>query len=90
VPVVWIPPLLRELTAGQEQVTVPGETVRQVVESLDGRYPGIGARLRDEEGRLRPGISVAVDGKVSRLRMRQPLTEKSEVHFLPSISGGQR
>ena len=89
-PVVWIPALLRELTGGQEQVTVPGETVRQVIESLDERYPGIWARLSDEEGQLRPGITVAVDGQVSRLRMRHPLADNSEVHFLPAIGGGQR
>ena len=89
-PVVWIPALLRELTGGQEQVTAPGETVRQVIESLDERYPGIRARLSDEDGRLRPGITVAVDGQVSRLRMRHPLAENSEVHFLPAISGGRR
>jgi molybdopterin converting factor small subunit len=29
-----------------------------------------------------------VDGRVSTQRMRHPLTENSEVHFLPAISGG--
>jgi molybdopterin converting factor small subunit len=29
-----------------------------------------------------------VDGKVSQQGLRQPLTETSEVHFVPAIRGG--
>jgi molybdopterin synthase sulfur carrier subunit len=85
--VVWIPALLRDLTDGQAQVTVPGETVRQVIAQLEKAYPGIEARLC-EEGRLRSNISVVVDGRVSSQRLRHELTQTSEVHFLPAISGG--
>ena len=77
--VAWIPALLRDLTGGEEQAIVPGETVRQVIENK--------ARLC-EDGRLRPNISVAVDGLVSRQGLRQRLAERSEVHFLPAMSGG--
>jgi molybdopterin synthase sulfur carrier subunit len=84
-PVVWVPSLLRDLTGGEDTLTVPGETVRQVIENLDARYPGIRERLC-EQGALRPNIAVVVDGVASRLRHR--LTETSEVHFVPAISGG--
>lgn len=86
-PVVWIPALLRDLTGEQEELTVPGETVRQLIEHLNERYPGIEARLC-QEGRVRPNITVIVDGVVSRQRLRHRLTETSEVHFVPAISGG--
>jgi molybdopterin synthase sulfur carrier subunit len=84
---VWIPALLRDLTGGQAHVMVSGETVRELVANLDAQYPGIEARLC-EDGRLRPHISVVVDGTVSSQRLRHPLSETSEVHFLPAISGG--
>ena len=84
---VWIPALLRDLTDGQARVTASGETVRQVIEQLERTYPGVESRLC-KEGRLRPSISVVVDGKVSLQRLRHRLTETSEVHFLPAISGG--
>ena len=84
---VWIPALLRDLTGGKAHVAVPGDSVREVIANLDQAYPGIEARLC-EEGRLRPHISVVVDGQVSSQRMRHRLTETSEVHFLPAISGG--
>lgn len=85
--VVWIPSLLRDLTGGEEKVTVPGETVRQAIENLEKIYPGIQARLC-KEGRLQPNISVIVDGQLSQQQLRQRLIETSEVHFLPAISGG--
>jgi molybdopterin synthase sulfur carrier subunit len=84
---VWIPSLLRDLTDGQAQVEAPGETVRQLITNLEQTYPGVEARLCTE-GKLRPSISVVVDGQVSSQRMRHTLSESSEVHFLPAISGG--
>jgi len=84
---VWIPALLRDLTGGTDQVTVPGATVRQVIEQIEKRFPGMQERLCDGD-RLRPSIVVVVDGAVSRQRMRQVLADTSEVHFLPTIGGG--
>jgi molybdopterin synthase sulfur carrier subunit len=92
VAIVWIPALYRDLTGGDEKATVPGDTVREVIENLEARYPGVRARLyRDSDERLRPGVAVVVDGVVIRGQsraLREPLTETSEVHFLPAISGG--
>ena len=86
-PIVWIPSLLRELTEGQEKLIVPGETVREVISNLDARYPGVEARLC-QDGRLQFNIAVVVDGAISRQGLRQAVTEASEVHFIPAISGG--
>jgi sulfur-carrier protein len=86
-PSVWIPSLLRDLTGGQGTLAVSGDTVRQIIDNLDATYPGIKARLCDGD-RLRPTLTVVVDGKVSQQRLRQPVTETSEVHFIPSLSGG--
>jgi molybdopterin synthase sulfur carrier subunit len=78
---------MRDLTGGADRVTVPGRTVRQVIESLEAAYPGMKARLVQDD-HLNPSLGVAVDGVVSRLRLRQPVGETSEVHFLPAVSGG--
>jgi molybdopterin synthase sulfur carrier subunit len=86
---VWVPSLMRDLTGGADRVDVPGSTVRQVIESLEAAYPGIKERLVEDD-RLKPSIGVAVDGVVSRLGLRQPVGETSEVHFLPAVSGGTR
>ncbi len=86
-PVIWIPAQLRDLTGGLERVTVEAETVRQAIDGLDRMYPGIRQRLYEED-RLRPNLSVLVDGVVSTQRLRQRLGPTSEVHILPVISGG--
>ena len=88
-PIVFIPALLRELTGGQTRVQVPGATVREVIENLEARYPGMHERLV-EESRLRPNITVVVDGVPGAKRLRTPVGEDSEVHFIPSMSGGCR
>ncbi len=86
-PVIWIPAQLRDLTGGLEKVTVEAETVRQAIDGLERMYPGIRQRLYEED-RLRPNLSVLVDGVVSTQRLRQRLSPTSEVHILPVISGG--
>ena len=84
---VWIPSLLRDLTGGAETVTVPGASVRQVIDELDRLHPGARGRLCDGDA-LRAGLAVVVDNEVARLGLLQPVGPDSEVHFLPAIGGG--
>jgi len=86
-PTLWIPTPLRDLTQGKASVVVAGSSVREALESLEAQYPGIKERLCDGE-KVRPHISVMVDGHVSHLKMREKLTETSEIHFVIAISGG--
>ena len=87
VAVVWIPPLLRELTGGAAQVETFGKTIGQVIDDLEEHYPGIKDRLCEGD-RIHSNISVFVDGVAGQRMMRQPVRENSEIHFLPAISGG--
>lgn len=84
---VFIPALLQAAVGGASQVDVPGSTVRQVIENLDRLHPGVQAKLV-EGGRLRPNLSVAVDGEVSPLGLMERVEPDSEVHFVTAISGG--
>ena len=85
---VFIPSLMQGLTNGQHRVAVRGSTVRQIIDGLEESYPGIKERLV-EDNRVKPNISVAVDGEVTPLGMLERVGEDSEVHFLPAIGGGQ-
>jgi molybdopterin converting factor small subunit len=86
-PRVWIPSLLRDLTAGQETVIVSGTRVDEVIEELERLYPGVKSRLREGDT-LRSGIAVVVGTAVGRLGLYEPVGPDSEVHFLPAIAGG--
>ena len=83
-PEVWIPTGARKLTGGQQRVRVTGSTIRQVVDSLDKVYPGVKARLCDDDG-IMPGIAVIVDSEATNIGLLQQVQEDSEVHFLPAI-----
>lgn len=86
-PVVFIPPPLRELTGGQELVSIEGTTVRELIDALDRLHPGVKQQLCDGD-RLRPGLAVVVGGSASSLGLRQRVPANAEVHFLPAIGGG--
>jgi molybdopterin converting factor small subunit len=84
---VFIPTLLQNLTGGRASVEVDGATVRQVIDNLERNWPGIRDRLVDAD-RMRPNISVAVDGEVSPLGLAETVESGSEVHFIAAIRGG--
>ncbi len=86
-PILFIPAPIRDLTQGKASVVVSGSTVREAIENLDAQFPGIKDRLCENE-KIRPNISVMVNGQVSALKMREKLSETSEVHFVIAISGG--
>jgi sulfur-carrier protein len=86
-PTVIVPALLRQLTNGQDRVAVRGANVRQVVEDLERQFPGIKAHLI-EDGDLKSGINVSVDGEMGIGGLTDPVKENSEVYFLPAIGGG--
>lgn len=86
-PCVYIPPLIRRLTDGTETVEVEADSVREAIARLEELYPGVAERLC-QDGEMKPGISVAVNGNVCSRGVLQKLTADDEVHFLPAIGGG--
>ena len=86
-PAVFIPTMLQSLSGGVKQVDIDAKNVRQIVDELERLYPGMKERLVDE-GRLRPNVSVAVDGEVARMGLLEKVGDASEVHFVPAIGGG--
>ncbi len=44
---VYIPSLMQKLTDGHVNVEIPGATVRQIIENLESKHPGMKERLVD-------------------------------------------
>ena len=87
---VWLPTPYRDLVGGVETVEVAGSTVRQITRNLDTAYPSFWERLVDDEtDRIRPGISVVINGVVIGTALYEPVGENDEVHYLPAIAGGE-
>lgn len=86
-PVIAIPSLIRNLTDGEDSVTVEGATIREVINDLENQYPGTKAKLCDGD-RINPSIGVYINGVLTRIAMHDPVDTDAELHFLPAISGG--
>jgi len=85
---VVIPALMRKFTGGVERVEVPGKTIRELVNRLGERFPGIDQQLL-EDGDIRSSIAVSIDGEIATGGVLDAVGENSEVHFIPAIGGGQ-
>jgi sulfur-carrier protein len=88
-PTVFIPAMLKGFTGGLGQVEIEGATVREIVENLDRKFPGLAARLV-EGGKLKTNLAVAIDGEVAALGLLEKVPASGEVHFVAAISGGSR
>lgn len=88
--VVFLPTPLRKRFDGRQSIDVPGGTLRQIIEELERRSPGVRELLVDPEleGRVNRSYSAIVDGEASDLGLRTTVREDSEVHFVPAIAGG--
>ena len=86
---VRLPTMLRAYTAGEKVVAAEGESVADVVNDLDSRYPGIAGRLVDESG-LRRFVNVYLDDADVRFLdgLRTPVGEADTLTILPAVAGG--
>jgi sulfur-carrier protein len=87
---VIIPTPLRKFTDGVELVRVQCATIGDVFQQLESQYPGIKARLCEENGDLRRFINVYVDGEDIRFlnKLETVVGEQSEISIVPAIAGG--
>ena len=86
-PIIFVPSLMQKLCNGEQKLIIEGANLRQVIDNLDLQYTGFKDRLV-EDGKIKPNISVAVDGEITPLGMIQKVNTNSEIHFLPAISVG--
>ncbi len=84
---VFIPAPARDLTDGVAELDVEAVSVRRLIESLESRFPGFRDRVL-EEGGLKPGLRIAIDGHISAMGVLSRLEPESEVHFVTAVGGG--
>jgi molybdopterin synthase sulfur carrier subunit len=87
---VRVPPVLREDAGGEREVQASGGTVRELLEDLTTRLPGLGERIYDGE-QIRPFVNVYVDGEDVRTLggLDMPVRDNSTVVLLPAMAGGR-
>lgn len=87
---VRIPTPLLSLTGGKKEVEAEGATIKELIEDLERRYPGLKERLCDEEGNLRRFINFFVNDEDIRFLQGEetPLKDGDVVSIVPAIAGG--
>ena len=87
---VLIPTPLQKFTNDETSVALEAVSVDGLIDALDGRYPGLKARLCDEAGKLRRFLNVYVNSEDIRFLDNQatPLNDGDEVSIVPAVAGG--
>jgi molybdopterin synthase sulfur carrier subunit len=81
--VIRIPPTLRQETNGEREVLADGGTVRDLLDDLTARFPGLRGQLEY--------ANVYVGGEDIRTRdgYETPVAESDTVILLPAMAGGE-
>jgi sulfur-carrier protein len=90
VTVVRIPPTLRDQTGGQATLEAHGQTVRELLDDLAGRFPALRDRIFSD-GELARFVNVYVEGEDVRTRdgLETAVHNGSTVILLPAMAGGR-
>ena len=88
--VVRIPTPLRVATNGLDKAEVEGDTLSEVIDSLESQYPGIKERLCDVSGDLRHFVNIYINGEDVRFLQGLQTDTKSgdEISIVPAVAGG--
>lgn len=87
---VRIPTILRTYTDGKAEVSGEGTTLREVLQKLDADFPGIGARILDESGKIRRFVNVYVGDEDVRFAEGLDTAAPSgvQISIIPAVAGG--
>lgn len=87
---IRLPTLLRPAASGQSIVNVDGDTIGQVLETLQRTYPAIAGQVLTQEGSLHRFVNVYVnDDDVRYLgQLDTPVGPDDVISILPAVAGG--
>ena len=87
---VRIPVQLRTLTSGEEVVSASGNSVLELIEDIERKYPGIKNRICEADGRVRRFVNIFVNEEDIRFldNLQTQISEKDEISIIPAIAGG--
>ena len=84
---IFIPSPLRSYTNDKSRVDMNGDTLADLLQNLNQKYPGIRFRIIDEQEQIRTHIKIFVNREqVQSLSL--PLQKNDEVLIICALSGG--
>ena len=87
---ILIPTPLQKFTNDEASVSLEAASIDGLLQALECRYPGIQARLCDENGKLRRFLNLYVNSEDIRFLNNQEtqLSDGDEVSIVPAVAGG--
>lgn len=88
---VFVPTPLRRFTAGVSKVEASGSTVGELIEQLESTYPGISAKLLDDDGNVKRFINVfRNDDEIRTLDgLATTVGDSDKISIVPAMAGGK-
>ena len=86
---VRIPPTLRTETEGKREVHAAGGTVRELLDDLVSRFPGLRSQIVEDD-EIAPFVNVYLEGEDVRTLdgLETEVRDGSTVILLPAMAGG--
>jgi molybdopterin synthase sulfur carrier subunit len=87
---VRVPTPLRRFTAGVDEVTASGDSIRAIITDLERNHPGISERLMDDKGELRRFVNIYLNGDDIRFlnQLNSTVKDGDDISIVPAIAGG--
>ncbi|HEY9674118.1 MAG TPA: MoaD/ThiS family protein [Waterburya sp.] len=87
---VLVPTALQKFTNEQATIECTGNTIGELLDSMESSCPGIKSRLCDENGKPRRFLNFYVNSEDIRFLdgTNTPLKEGDEVSIVPAVAGG--
>ena len=88
---VRIPTPLRKVTNGADKASVDGNSIAEVIDSLENTFPGIKKRICEESGELRSFVNIFVNGEDIRFSdgINTSISSGDEISLVPAVAGGK-
>lgn len=88
---VRVPTPLRRFTAGNGEVTAAGASLKDVINDLESRHPGMRDRLLDEKGEIRRFVNIYLNGDDVRFldQLNSAVKDGDDISIVPAIAGGR-
>ena len=87
---VLVPTALQKFTNNQATLTCGGNSIAELLDSLEEKCPGIKSRLCDDNGQPRRFLNLYVNSEDIRFLqgVDTPLKDNDEVSIVPAVAGG--
>jgi MoaD family protein len=87
---VKLPTILRKQANGEAQVQADGTTLRDLLNDLESKYPGITKNIVSDDGGLHRFINVYVNDEDVRYlgSLETNVSDGDTISILPAVAGG--